>query len=131
MYLFIFLINITTFGYSIDALLTNYKNAEYKGISTQTTEGYLKNTLPKDYEAIQWIKENIDRDKVILEATKVGGSYSNYSRISTFTGNPTVLGWMNHEWVWRYEKDSLPVFYIITISQESNKKNKWTNNMGT
>jgi len=36
---------------------------------------------------------------VILEA--VGGSYSQYARISTHTGLPTVLGWPGHEVQWR------------------------------
>ncbi|GJQ35831.1 MAG: hypothetical protein JETCAE01_18410 [Anaerolineaceae bacterium] len=36
---------------------------------------------------------------VVAEA--VGGSYSYYGRISTFTGYPTVLGWPGHEAQWR------------------------------
>lgn len=36
---------------------------------------------------------------VIAEA--VGGSYSYYGRVSTYTGYPTVLGWPGHEAQWR------------------------------
>ena len=36
---------------------------------------------------------------VIAEA--VGGSYSYYGRIATYTGYPTVLGWPGHESQWR------------------------------
>ena len=36
---------------------------------------------------------------VVAEA--VGGSYSQYARISTNSGNPTVLGWPGHESQWR------------------------------
>lgn len=36
---------------------------------------------------------------VIAEA--IGGSYSYYGRISTYTGYPTVLGWPGHESQWR------------------------------
>ncbi len=36
---------------------------------------------------------------VVAEA--VGGSYSNYARIATYTGLPTVLGWPWHEFQWR------------------------------
>jgi len=52
-----------------------------------------------DYEAIQWINENIDGSPVVLEAPGVSGKLS--PRISTFTGLPTVLGggW---ETVWRH-----------------------------
>jgi len=38
-------------------------------------------------------------DGVIAEA--VGGSYSGYARISTYTGLQTVLGWPGHEGQWR------------------------------
>jgi len=36
---------------------------------------------------------------VVAEA--IGGSYSNYARISTYSGQPTVLGWPGHEDQWR------------------------------
>src|SRR5206468_2310491 len=36
---------------------------------------------------------------VVLEA--VGDDYSNAARISTFTGLPTVMGWIGHEGQWR------------------------------
>jgi uncharacterized membrane protein len=38
-------------------------------------------------------------DGVIAEA--IGGSYSAYARISTYTGLQTVLGWPGHEGQWR------------------------------
>jgi uncharacterized membrane protein len=38
-------------------------------------------------------------DGVAAEA--VGGSYSQYGRISIYTGLPTVLGWPGHEGQWR------------------------------
>ncbi|MGH9364490.1 MAG: hypothetical protein ACRD1B_04385, partial [Thermoanaerobaculia bacterium] len=36
---------------------------------------------------------------VVLEAT--GNPYSEFARISSHTGIPTVLGWANHEGLWR------------------------------
>jgi uncharacterized membrane protein len=36
---------------------------------------------------------------VVAEA--IGGSYSYYTRISTHSGQPTVLGWAWHEYQWR------------------------------
>jgi YYY domain-containing protein len=54
---------------------------------------------PGDYGAIQWLNGNVKGAPVILEAT--GGEYSDYARISTFTGLPTVLGWGGHELQWR------------------------------
>jgi YYY domain-containing protein len=50
-----------------------------------------------EMHAIEWLLNA--PDGVILEA--VGGSYSGYARISTYTGLPTVLGWPGHESQWR------------------------------
>jgi YYY domain-containing protein len=51
-----------------------------------------------DRDAIQWINASLG-DGVIVEA--VGGSYTYYTRVSTHTGLPTVLGWPGHEGQWR------------------------------
>ena len=55
--------------------------------------------LYHDYMAIQWFNETIEDQPVILEA--YGDSYTDYNRISAYTGLPTVLGWQTHEWLWR------------------------------
>ncbi len=34
-------------------------------------------------------------------AEAIGGSYSGYARVSTLTGQPTLLGWPGHESQWR------------------------------
>ncbi len=60
---------------------------------------YLNALYPGDAAAIRWINTNIDGDPVIVEAT--GGEYSDFARVSTFTGLPTVLGWGGHEIQWR------------------------------
>jgi len=52
-----------------------------------------------DWEAVKWIENNISGRPVILEAT--GNAYDWASRISTFTGLPTLVGWVNHEAGWR------------------------------
>jgi len=55
-----------------------------------------------DYAAIQWLNQNVTDAPVILEAP--GLSYhAELSRISAFTGLPTVLGWDFHEVQWRGE----------------------------
>ncbi len=56
-----------------------------------------------DQEAIAFINENIPDNSVILE--NYGNAYTFYTRISTFTGHPTVLGWTGHEWLWRCKGD--------------------------
>jgi len=52
-----------------------------------------------DYYAIKWLNSNVSGDPVIVEA--VGDDYSSYARISAFTGLPTPMGWLGHEYQWR------------------------------
>ena len=52
-----------------------------------------------DYKAIQWLNEHVQGNPVIVEGT--GDDYGYSSRISTFTGLPTVMGWVGHEVQWR------------------------------
>jgi len=52
---------------------------------------------PDEAAAIGWLKSA--PDGVIVEA--VGGSYTGYARISTYTGQSAVLGWPGHESQWR------------------------------
>ncbi|MBI4100839.1 hypothetical protein HY439_03855 [Candidatus Microgenomates bacterium] len=58
---------------------------------------------PQDFQAISWLKTTIKGQPVILEA--VGESYTDYARVSAFTGLPTVVGWPVHEWLWRGSYD--------------------------
>ncbi len=69
---------------------------QYVGLNGTT---YLKNLYPTDYQAINWINAHISGNPVILEAQ--GDSYTDYARISSNTGLPTILGWTVHEWLWR------------------------------
>ena len=54
-------------------------------------------TLHDDYQAIKWMRsENIQGSPVVLEGQ--GQLYRTlHSRISVYTGLPTVLGWDNHQ----------------------------------
>ncbi len=52
--------------------------------------------------AIEWINANL-ADGVIVEA--VGGSYTQYARISAHTGLQAVIGWPGHEGQWRGSYD--------------------------
>jgi YYY domain-containing protein len=60
---------------------------------------YVKVQRPDEYEAIRWLNDNVSGTPVILEA--VGEGYTDYARISSRTGLPTVLGWSGHERIWR------------------------------
>ncbi len=67
---------------------------------TRTLDGmaYLDNAHPGDAAAIAYLR-TLPGNHTVVEA--VEGDYSYYSRISTFTGIPTILGWPFHEVQWR------------------------------
>ncbi len=58
---------------------------------------YLETYYPDDSAAMQWLQQQ----PVGVIAEAVGNSYTEYARISTRTGFPTVLGWPGHESQWR------------------------------
>lgn len=78
--------------------ITSYFNklSLYRGLNGIA---YLKTLHPNDYQAITWINSIVKGQPIILEAQ--GDSYTDYGRISSNTGLPTVLGWTVHEWLWR------------------------------
>ncbi|MFH1827130.1 MAG: DUF2298 domain-containing protein [bacterium] len=53
----------------------------------------------EDQQIIDFFNKNVDQQPVILEAQ--GDSYTDFARISSYTGLPTVAGWWVHEWLWR------------------------------
>jgi len=64
---------------------------------------WLKDNNLEDNEIIDYLNKNEKGQPVILEAQ--GDSYTDYGRISAFTGLPTVAGWWVHEWLWRGSSD--------------------------
>ncbi len=87
--------------------------------------GWLRREYPDDYAAIEWLNFNKKQGSptspslpggkeglrgamttglpVVIEAD--GESYTDYGRISAFTGLPAVIGWPVHEWLWRGSYD--------------------------
>lgn len=64
---------------------------------------WLAASYPEDKEIIDYLNSNVADQPVILEAQ--GDSYTDYERISAYTGLPTVAGWWVHEWLWRGSAD--------------------------
>ena len=91
----VFIISVSIYPYfGYRDFYNGLKN--YQGLNGLS---WLQEKHPDDYLAIQWLKQNVQGRPVVLEA--VGESYTEYARVSTFTGLPTVLGWRVHEWLWR------------------------------
>ncbi len=70
------------------------------GMNRGTLDGmaYMEMVDKGDYEAMRWINKNIDGSPVVLETP--GGCFAYASRVSVFTGLPTVLGWGSYEIMW-------------------------------
>jgi YYY domain-containing protein len=83
-------------AFSIPSKTDNFKS---NNPEQRTLDGslYLSSIMPDDYQAFQFM-HGLDQG-VVAEA--VGGQYSEFARVSTFTGMPTVLGWPGHEGQWR------------------------------
>jgi YYY domain-containing protein len=74
---------------------------------------YYQRDHPDEVAAIAWLQENASSASVVVEAT--GQEYSQYSRVSTFTGLQTVLGWRQHEHLWRND-------YGLVLEREEDLK---------
>jgi len=77
---------------------------------------WFEQQYPDDWIAITWLNSQIGSpsslklrgatitgNPVIVEAD--GDSYTDYDRVSAFTGLPTIIGWPVHEWLWRGSYD--------------------------
>ena len=67
---------------------------------THTLDGlaYLKDLHPSDAPAIAYLR-TLSCDEILVEAE--GGDYTYYSRVSSFTGIPGIIGMPFHEFMWR------------------------------
>ena len=66
---------------------------------------HLAKERPAEYEAIAFIRDNVGRDSAVLEAA--GGDYTEFGRVSSSTGVPTVLNWAGHQVQWRGQTSKL------------------------
>ncbi|MGE0448221.1 MAG: DUF2298 domain-containing protein [Vicinamibacterales bacterium] len=82
--------------FPVRATATAYRDAE-----GWTLDGAarLARTRPGDAAVLRYLASRKDDRIVLLEAT--GPPYSWAARISSYSGVPAILGWANHERVWR------------------------------
>lgn len=95
-FLFFGLVFFVILIYPYFAINSYYQFDTYKGLDGSS---WLEKQLPEQYKIIDWLKNNIGKQTIILEAP--GDSYTDFNVVSAYTGIPTVSGWFVHEWLWR------------------------------
>ena len=98
--IFILLILTPSLWWTVASIKT--RNNENLGLISINGLNYLSED---DKEAILYIRENIPKNKIILEG--VGKSYTKSNIFSSSTGRSTVLGWVNHQLQWRKDTTSI------------------------
>lgn len=95
------LVFLTFFALTVIYPLYSVRSYYGKMDKTSQLDGsrWLMDTLPQDGEIITYLNREVTGQPVILEAQ--GDSYTDYERVSAYTGLPTVAGWWVHEWLWR------------------------------
>lgn len=83
--------------YPLNATVSRFRQSE--GAPSLDARAPFERRAPADAAAVAFLEKNAPRGSVVMEAT--GNPYSDYARISSHTGIPTVLGWGNHEGLWR------------------------------
>jgi uncharacterized membrane protein len=99
-FLGVFLITVAVgLFYPIMAVQTRIKDFKVNPENTLQLDGtaFYFEYHPDDKAAVEWLREA--PQGTLVEA--VGGSYSGYARISTYSGQPSLLGWPGHEEQWR------------------------------
>ena len=85
--------------YSVTALAdkTDFLNVLTRSNITLDGSNFYQVSNMDEWQAVKWLQNQ--PNSVIVEA--VGGSYTEFARISTFSGQATILGWPGHESQWR------------------------------
>jgi YYY domain-containing protein len=89
--------------YPLGATLT--KTNHFQVAATLDGSAFARRQYENDLVAIDWLRASGQPRSVVVEA--VGGDYTDYARVSTFSGVPTPIGWIGHELQWRGPRDEL------------------------
>ncbi|MCJ7621889.1 MAG: DUF2298 domain-containing protein [Anaerolineaceae bacterium] len=87
---------VSSLAYPIFGLMMKFNHITMDELSLNGA-AHIERYNPDEMDAIEWLLEA--PQGTVLEA--VGGSYSSFARVSTYSGHPTVLGWPGHESQWR------------------------------
>jgi uncharacterized membrane protein len=92
--------SVLSLFYPYQAVKQFYLSSNVK-VKTLNSAAFINNESADDFAIINWVNKNINKREIILEA--VGDSYTYFSRISSFTGNISPMGWKSHQWTWRFD----------------------------
>jgi len=115
----IFILFIPSLWWSVSAIKT--RSSDNIGSFGLNGLDYLSED---DIEAIQFIKNNTNKNDIVLEG--VGKSYTKSNILSSYTGRSTLLGWVNHQLQWRSETSEI---IALDNAIEEFYKNPQTSNL--
>lgn len=83
------------------ATIISMPRADFMGSTEEFTLNgmkWLEEKHQDEYKAIKWLDEHVNGEAVVLEVC--GNPYTYSSRVSSFTGLSTIVGWRTHEIMW-------------------------------
>jgi YYY domain-containing protein len=83
------------------------KSNGFRGEPTLAGDRFLQRGAAADHQAIEWLRMSTTGRPIVVEA--VGGDYTEHGRVSTFSGLPTLMGWVGHELQWRGDRPELRI----------------------
>ncbi len=99
-------------GNMINGPLVGLKDKDFPRGDGLNAPASPREATPAGKEAIDWLREHASPNSVVLETaaepTYVGNeSLDGYAGVSVSTGIPSVLGWYNHERLWRSSRPDI------------------------
>ncbi|RUU83259.1 DUF2298 domain-containing protein [Mesorhizobium sp. M7A.F.Ca.MR.362.00.0.0] len=92
---------------------------------TLSGTGFIVRSRHDDMALIDWLRSQ-PSDRLIILVEAPGDSFTQKSRLSAFSGVPTIVGWRGHEWLWRgdissaYRRyDEVAAFYNSTTLRQA------------
>jgi YYY domain-containing protein len=97
--IFLVLLLFTSLAYPV--LSVGTKTNHFKPFFGMTLNDFdrVRRETPDEAAALDFLAAA--PEGVLAEAAVIGGSYTGYGRMATYTGLPTVIGWPGHESQWR------------------------------
>ena len=85
-----------------------YKIGVFPELKTLTLDGtaYYRQINSDQMAAVNWLTD-APLGVMVEAVSPTGGSYTGFARVSTFSGMPTVLGWVGHVLQWRGGSEEL------------------------